>query len=321
MSDWQPDASLELLRARARLLAQTREFFARRKVLEVETPVLSQASVTDIHIQSLYTTQVLGAHDMRQYFLQTSPEYAMKRLLAAGSGAIYQIARVFRQGEAGQRHNPEFSLLEWYRPAYKLKDLMQETAEYCQLVLGRLDSEFYSYRQIFLLHLGFDPGFISDQDLIAFGQSQIKVQGDLQRQQWLDLLMSECIEPKLKKPGVLSFIFDYPACQAALARIDKDQDGVPVAKRFEVFYQGLELANGYDELLEADEQRQRFEEDARQRQSSGLAAVPIDEHLLAALQAGMPACCGVALGLDRLLMLQQQRSRISEVLAFAIHKA
>lgn len=320
MPAWQPDASLELLQARAKLLAATREFFCQRHVLEVETPVLSCASVTDVHIQSLQTTQVLGHGDSLRYFLQTSPEYAMKRLLAAGSGAIYQVARVFRQGEAGRRHNPEFSLLEWYQPAYTLNELMQEVADYCQLILGPLDSEFYSYRQVFIQHLGFDPSGISDQDLSSYGQKHIAVAGELQRQQWLDLLMSELIEPKLR-PDVLTFIFDYPACQAALAKVACDQDGVAVAQRFEVFYHGLEIANGYDELLDADEQRQRFENDVRQRKTLGLAAIPIDEHLLSAMQAGIPACCGVALGLDRLLMLQQHCQHINEVLAFGVNKA
>lgn len=320
MPAWQPDASLALLRARAKLLADTRAFFARHQVLEVETPILAQASVTEVNIQSLSLTQVLGVRDQRRYYLQTSPEYAMKRLLAAGSGAIYQVAKVFRQGEAGSRHNPEFSLLEWYQPGFDLAQLMEQVAQYCQWILGPLELEFLSYRQAFKQALDLDLAAIGDDALAAFGRQQFDVPGELGRQQWLDLLMSQLVEPELD-PGKLTFIYEYPAEQAALAKVAADAQGILVAQRFEVFYRGLELANGYDELLDADEQRARFEADQAQRQEQGLDLVPLDEHLLAALEAGMPDCCGVALGLDRLLMLAQKQNQIQQVLAFAIDKA
>lgn len=320
MPDWRPDASLALLQARAKLLADTRVFFAQERVMEVETPILAQASVTEVNIQSLQLSQVLGLHDKRSYFLQTSPEYAMKRLLAAGSGAIYQVARVFRQGEAGSRHNPEFSLLEWYQPGFSLMQLMQQVADYCCLILGPLELDFIAYRQAFKRYLGFDSELISDSELADFGAQHFKLQSQLSRQQWLDLLMSQLIEPKLDGTK-LSFVYDYPAAQAALAKVAKDADGVVVAQRFEVFYQGLELANGYDELLDAKEQRARFEHDRMERRHQGLADIPVDENLLSALASGLPDCCGVALGLDRLLMLAQKQNQIKQVLAFATDKA
>lgn len=311
--DWQPSASLAALRARAELLARVRAFFATRGVLEVETPLLCSSGITDPAIEPLTVDRGDSLSSPR--YLQTSPEYAMKRLLAAGSGPIYQIARAFRDGEAGSRHNPEFSLLEWYRPGLDHHQLMAEVAELLIHCLGPRPIEYHAYRALFRAELGLDPLTASQQELERVARSAIDVgalSGD--RDMWLDLLMSHRIEPALAGRG-LCFVYDYPASQAALARIE-EKDGQPVAQRFELYVDGVELANGYCELTDADEQRQRFLADNERRRQRGQPRRPLDELLLAALAAGMPACSGVALGFDRLLMLASGEGDIRQVLAF-----
>ncbi len=323
--EWQPSASLSVIRRRAQLYQQIRQFFAERQVLEVDTPVLSGAAVADPYLQPMRSRYSgPGQQNGQVLYLQTSPEYAMKRLLAAGSGAIYQLAKAFRDGESGRRHNPEFCMLEWYRPGFDDHQLMAEVEALLQWVLGTRQSgaeraEKISYRQLFQRHLDIDPHQASLADLKALVRRQLDPQIELeQRDDWLNLLISHLIEPQLQSP---TFVYDYPASQAALARLEPDNQGVSVARRFELFVNGVELANGYFELVDADEQARRFADDQQRRQQLGLTPLPTDQHLVAALRAGMPACSGVALGVDRLLMLVSGCSHIDEVLAFPLSRA
>jgi len=323
-ADWRPTARLEVLAARARALAAIRGFFDKAGVLEVETPALSFAAGTDPALASLGTTYTGPAapHGAALY-LHTSPEFAMKRLLAAGSGPIWQLCKVFRDGERGRRHNPEFTLLEWYRPGFGLHDLMDEVAALLRVVLGAdLAEERLSYVQAFDRALGIDPHRAGIAALrgaalrtALAGVDALELPG---RDAWLDLLMSHCVEPGLGAAG-LTFVYDFPASQAALARV-RDGDP-PVAERFEVYVSGVELANGFHELADAAEQRRRFAADNARRRASGLPEMPVDERLLAALAAGLPDCCGVALGVDRLVMLATGAARIDEVIAFPLERA
>ncbi len=324
--NWQPAATLQILQRRAALLARTRDFFAARDVLEVETPVLSRAANTDPQIESFTTAfSGPGTSQGRQLYLHTSPEFPMKRLLAAGSGAIYQICKVFRQGEAGRYHNPEFTLLEWYRPGFNHHQLMDEVEQLVRLLLTRPDlgkSEYLSYQQAFEQYAGLNPLQTDSTQLIncaeQHGLKGVTGLAEEDRDGWLNLLMSHVIQPQLGQQR-LTFVFDYPASQAALARISPTNP--LVAERFELFLQGVELANGFHELTDAAEQQRRFLKELQQRTHTGQPAIPMDENLLAALHHGLPDCAGVALGLDRLLMLACGASDISEVLSFPIERA
>jgi lysyl-tRNA synthetase class 2 len=309
---WRPTASLDKLKARAQLYQQVRGFFRSRGLLEVETPVLSRAANTDPHIVSL---EISGQNG----FLQSSPEFAMKRLLASGCGPIFQICKAFRQGESGRRHNPEFTLLEWYQPEFDHFSLMSEVAQLVNHVLGDRPVEQVSYRNAFQNSLGIDPYQVTDSELAQLAKQHTgfdrENHASENRDTWLDLLMSHVIEPELGK-GKLTFIYHYPASQCALAKLTKDEQGVAVAERFELYVDGMELANGYHELTDANEQQRRFDADQKIRQIKGLQQLPSDFHLVAALEHGLPECAGVALGLDRLLMLKTGASDISQVLAF-----
>ncbi|WP_218814650.1 elongation factor P--(R)-beta-lysine ligase [Rickettsiella endosymbiont of Dermanyssus gallinae] len=319
---WQPTASLNMLHLRARLLSRIRQFFAERQVLEVETPLLSQATVTDKHLQSFQTDYHFSNPEQKQtLYLQTSPEFAMKRLLAAGSGAIYQLCKAFRnQGESGRTHNPEFTMLEWYRPGFNHHDLMDEMESLLKIIPDCPSAQRFSYAELFQHYLQIDPHQASIEQLkqtahrFNLGTENLAA---LEKDDWLNLLMTHCIEPQLPKHPV--FIYDFPASQAALARI---RPGKPaLAERFEVYVQGLELANGFHELSSASEQRQRFKSDLIQREKAGYPLPPIDERLLAALEQGLPDCAGVALGIDRLIMLATGKNAINEVLSFPIERA
>lgn len=322
MPDWRPTATLEALRQRAEMLARLRRYFAGQGVLEVETPLLSAAAIPDPHIPSFTTAPDPQGGASR--YLNTSPEFAMKRLLAAGAGPIYQVCKAFRRGEQGRQHNPEFTLLEWYRPGFDHLQLMDEVeALVRQLAEGFRPlgpAQRLSYRAAFRQFLDIDPFAADAAQLASCAQAQGlgEVSGLADRDDWLDLLMGHCVQPQLGKDGP-TFIYDYPASQAALARIRPGEP--PVAERFELFIDGIELANGFHELQDAGEQRARFEADARRRQLAGLDAVDLDEHLLAALSAGLPACAGVALGLDRLLLVLNRASQLSDVLAFAYDRS
>jgi lysyl-tRNA synthetase class 2 len=311
--NWKPTADLNLLRARAQLLDTVRAFFTARNILEVETPLLCSSGVTDPNIEPLIVQH--GVSVKRPRFLQTSPEYAMKRLLAAHKQPIYQITRAFRDGEAGSRHNPEFSILEWYRPGLDHHQLMDEVIALVLSCLGEKPVSRHSYRAFFMHNLALDPMLASLEELESTAREHVEV-GDISadRDVWLDLLMSHVLKPKLAGEGVCC-IYDYPASQAALSKIVKSGD-VEIGQRFEVYVDGVEVANGYCELTDPVEQRKRFEMDNTLRQARGLAERPIDEALLAALEYGLPECSGVALGLDRLLMSSAELSDIRQTLAF-----
>ena len=282
--------------------------------MEVETPMISQAGNTDPEIQSIRTDD--GG------YLRTSPEFAHKRLLAAGSGDIFELGRVFRAGEAGRHHNPEFSLLEWYRIDVDYHRLMDEVAA---LVLHCGQGKFncwpqqkLTYRELFLQYLGIDPVTASTEELISMAKTHGVTELDLDRRQWLDLLVSHFIQPALPDNS-LTFVYDYPANQAALANIREDTP--PVAERFELYLGQTELANGYQELTDAAQQQHRFKNDNRQRRGQQKPAYAIDQNLLAALSTGLPECAGVALGVDRLLMVICGVESLDEVLAFPSSRA
>lgn len=319
--DWRPSAEITTLRERAHLLANVRAFFAKRDVLEVETPVLGQGGSTDVHLVSL-VTQARTDKGQRRLWLQTSPEFHMKRLLAAGSGPIYQLARSFRDGEVGSRHNIEFTMLEWYRPEFSLGELIDETTNLVVTLLPSFTGPVvhYRYRELFHTYLAIDPFTTSLEKLRALaserGQMPAGALASEGRDTCLDLLMSMVIEPQLGQ-NELSVVLEYPASQAALARRHQDVDGEWVASRFELYLNGIELANGYHELTDAAEQRARFSEDNAERRRLGLPEIDIDEHLLAALEHGMPEGAGVALGIDRLIQLALGKARLEDVLAFS----
>lgn len=324
---WQPGADLATLRLRAELLARIRAFFATRDVLEVETPMLSAAAITDPHLASFATVYSgPGPRYGQTLYLHTSPEFPMKRLLAAGSGCIYQIARVFRDGEAGRRHNPEFTLLEWYRIGFDHHQLMAEVAELAMVLLNdRLalaEPEWLSYREAFERHLDLNPHRTTVAELAAgaarFGVSIPPGMPANDVDPWLDLLLTHRIEPHLGQ-GRLCFLYDYPASQAALARLRPGDP--PIGERFELYLHGIELANGFHELGDAVEQRRRFAAENAARRVRGLPMMPMDENLLAALEAGLPDCAGVALGVDRLVMLAAGKNSLAEVLAFPFERA
>lgn len=326
-SVWRPSADLSILRLRAELLARIRAFFAAREVLEVETPALSAAAITDPHLTSFRTVYSgPGPRHGRTLYLHTSPEFPMKRLLAAGSGCIYQIARVFRDGEAGRRHNPEFTLLEWYRVSFDHHRLMHEVTELVTALLaGQLpldEPERLRYGELFQHHLNLDPHRVNVAELAACAEARnVSIPPGMPTDDpdpWLDLLLTHCIEPELGQ-GRLTFVYDYPASQAALARLRPGDP--PVGERFELYINGLELANGFHELGDPGEQRRRFELENAARRTLGLPVMPIDEHLLAALESGLPDCAGVALGFDRLLMLAAGKKSLAEVLAFPLDRA
>lgn len=322
MKNWKPTANTKALHMRARLNAQIRKFFTDRGVLEVETPILSQAGNTDNHIES-FQLEFSGPKSAgpAQRWLRTSPEFALKRMLAAGVGNCYELGRVFRNGESGRLHNPEFTMLEWYRIGWTHHQLMDECAELVKDALrlaGRSASiRESSFRQLYQDHLGLDPLTASEAELRApLAVFDISAEG-LSRDDWLDLLMTHMIQPSIPANRIL-MIYDYPKSQAALARIR--QGDVPVAERFEVYLGPIELANGYRELNDADEQRDRFERDLSRRQKRGAVRPPIDECLLAALPA-LPDCAGVALGVDRLLMAMLGSDRLGDAMAFPFDRA
>jgi lysyl-tRNA synthetase class 2 len=320
---WQPSAPMDALRLRASLNRLVREFFHARDVMEVETPMMSRAGNTDPNIASFalaFSGRIEGGSRTR--WLRTSPEFPLKRLLAAGVGDCYELGRVFRDGEAGGRHNPEFTMLEWYRVGWTLAPLIDETVALVQSALalvGRTATASHiGFRDLYLQRLGFDP-MTADLDTVRNAASGIAIDGEgLTRDDWLDLLMTHRIQPDFPRDQLLA-VYDYPASQCALARIR--HDAVPVAERFELYLGPLELANGYHELADGAEQAQRFQRDVAARAARGVPSPAIDAHLLAALSHGFPDCSGVALGVDRLLMALQDTPRIADVLAFDFARA
>jgi len=313
---WRPSASRHAVEGRARLLTAIRRFFSERGVLEVETPVLSSSGNSDPNIRSMSTSST------RRRYLRTSPEYPMKRLLASGYGDIYELGRVFRAGESGRYHNPEFTLLEWYRLGRNYLDLAAEVVElirYCGE--GQFDLwpvRQVSYRDLFRNETGLDPWHCSESDLSTCAMERGITAMSLTHQEWLDLLLAEVIQPSL--PGEsLTILCEFPEEQAALARV-RDGDP-PVAERFEVYLGQMELANGYQELTDADEQMKRFQRETRLAEQRGEETMPLDLNLLAAIRHGLPECAGVALGVDRLVMSCLKLDRIDAVLSFPADRA
>ncbi|WP_415663429.1 elongation factor P--(R)-beta-lysine ligase [Vibrio taketomensis] len=314
---WQPTASMELLRKRAMILGQIRQFFAQRNVLEVDTPAMSHATVTDFHLHTFQTDFIgPGYADGSKLYLMTSPEFHMKRLLAAGSGCIYQINKAFRNEENGRYHNPEFTMLEWYRVGFDHHKLMDEMDDLLQLVLKGGQAERMTYQQAFIKVLNVCPLEASMLELkkaaAKLGLSDI-AEPEEDRDTLLQLLFSIGVEAKIGQL-VPAFVYDFPASQAALAKINPNDPRV--ADRFEVYFKGIELANGFHELDNPSEQLARFEQDNAKRIEMGLTAQPIDYHLIEALKAGLPECAGVALGIDRLIMLALDCDHIDQVTAF-----
>ncbi|MDE1897671.1 MAG: EF-P lysine aminoacylase GenX [Xanthomonadaceae bacterium] len=315
-------ATRDALLLRARLYDAIRSFFAARGVLEVETPVLSAAANTEPNIES-FATRFSGPADAgaRERWLRTSPEFALKRLLAAGVGDCYELGRVFRDAEAGRRHNPEFTLLEWYRVGFDHRQLAAETVALVQAALalaGRRAAVIErSYAALFIESLDLDPHRAGIADLRAALANVVIDPAGLTRDDWLDLLMTHRIQPTFPA-GRITVIHDYPASQCALARIRAGDP--PLAERFEVYLGTQELANGYHELSDAAEQRARFERDNARRRGRGQRELPLDERLLAALD-GLPDCAGVALGIERLLMALLGSEAIADVLAFPFDQA
>lgn len=292
---WQPSSSVESSARRAAMLKRARDFFEQRNILEVDTPILSRFAISDLHIESVEVSLQLDAD--RAWFLQTSPEYCMKRLLSAGYPDIYEICKVFRDGEFGRRHQPEFTMVEWYRLDFGLKDIMKDTVDFiCKLInTHRFEKPplYLTYGQAFSDYAGVDYSTV-DNDA-------------------LDLMLAEKVAPQFAS-NRLTMLYHYPASQAALARICPDDD--TAADRFEVFAGQLELANGYVELVDAKEQIQRFQLDQKKRDDDGRSRQPIDHAFIAALESGLPACAGVAVGFDRVHMLNEGADDISQVLNF-----
>jgi lysyl-tRNA synthetase class 2 len=324
-NEWQPTCSVELLCLRAQVLADIRQFFLARAVLEVETPLLGNSSGTDPQLD-FFTTDYCSPPLQRTLFLQTSPEFAMKRLLAAGSGCIYQIGKAFRNGESGRYHNPEFTLLEWYRVGFTLPQLMDEIAALMEVLFSGQralkPSQRVSYLALFQRHTGLNPLDFSLEDYCAYAQANevpeaISLCGS-DHGLWLDFVFSHKVQPHLGE-NALCMVYGYPACQSSLARLNKDNP--QVTDRVEVFINGIELGNGYYELTDAKEQGRRFDEEIAVRQQKKRPVTVKDKHLVSALEAGLPECSGMAIGLDRLLMLLSNSATINEVLNFPVHRA
>lgn len=323
--DWQPACSLELMRLRAQVFADIRRFFSARDVLEVETPLLSYSSGTDPQLD-FFTSDYCLPPQRHTLFLQTSPEFAMKRLLAAGSGSIYQICKAFRNGESGRYHNPEFTLLEWYRVGFTLPRLMDEVAELIVFLFnGRktLNSpQRISYQDIFQRHTGLDPLVFSYQDYCAYAwdNQMPEAMGICGNDHglWLDFIFSHNVQPHLGENAVC-MVYSYPACQSSLARINESNSHV--TDRVEVFLNGIELGNGYYELTDAQEQGRRFDMELAIRQQRKRPVTVKDERLISAMEVGLPECSGMAIGLDRLLMLLISSANINDVLNFPINRA
>lgn len=315
---YQPTCDLKALKARAKMYTQIRQFFAERDVLEVETPILSQAGVTDVHLSSVQAKRHIGGKPYTHY-LQTSPEFAMKRLLASGSGAIYQICKVFRDDEHGRKHNSEFTMLEWYRPNLSLKDLMFEVTDLLNVTLaqrfGELRPTILSYKHAFMDRLNLNPLQASLKELKdCCNRVGLNLDMGDDRLGYIDLLFSHMVEPSLGFDTAV-FLTDFPPEMASLAKVKVDADGEQVAARFELYIEGLELANAYDELIDATVLRSRFEADNAERENLGLHVMPIDKYLLAALPH-MTECSGIALGIDRLLMVASEQMQLEKVITF-----
>lgn len=322
MASWQPATTQDVRIARDQLYRQIRAFFQTRGFIEVDPPLLGVSGSSDVHLNS----PTLTIDNIRHY-LQTSPEFFMKRLLAAGSGPIYALTKSFRQGEQGRHHNLEFTILEWYQPGLDDHSLMQQVSEFIQAILDQ-QADKATYRECFLQATELNPHTATTEDLATFARRNLHVEWQVDsrgtgsqdmssRDLWLDLIFSHCIQPTLQ---TATLIYDYPATQAALAKVAENQYGEPVARRFELFCRGIELGNGYWELTDSAEQERRFRADNSHRRKLGLETVVWDNKLVEALRAGLPDCAGIAVGVDRLLMLKTGTDRLEQVLDFPVAK-
>ena len=307
---WRPNASFSTLQQRAYFMARIRKFFSERDVLEVDTPCIGEYSVTDPHLEGI-VLQRAGA----EYFLQTSPEYFMKRLLAAGAGDIYYLGKAFREDELGRIHSPEFTMLEWYRLGFDEQQLIDEVIALVRDLDSDISVKKASYRQLFIECCGLDPHASSTDDLARYAKASLDIGFALNsKSEWLDLIFTHCVEPSFGDG--LMVVYDYPSCQAALARVvDSESEGA-VAKRFECYLNGVELANGYWELTDYHEQKRRFAADNQARLDMKKLGKVVDPYFLAALECGLPECSGVALGVDRLMMAILKLDSIAEQRTF-----
>lgn len=319
---WQPSAPLSHLIKRARILQKIRQFFYDRNITEVETPILSQAAVTDVHLDSFHTqyNAFPNVSQCKTLSLITSPEYHMKRLITAGIGPIYQITKCFRNEATGRYHNPEFTLLEWYRPGFEMTDMIDEVDALLKTILQCKSAERISYQDLFYQHLGYNPLTVSEKALYQKVESlHLGFECTTSdRDNLLQFLFTFGVEPHIGQDRPIA-VYGFPATQAALAEIYHDDPRI--AKRFEFYYKGVELANGFKELTCAKEQRSRFENDNQLRAVRGLPQQHLDEYFLSALDAGMPETSGVAVGVDRLIMLAMRANQLSDVLSFNVERA
>lgn len=318
---WQANLTWEDAKKRAEIISTIRQFFTTRDVIEVETPLLSHGTVTDVHLDA-FSTVAYPANDNKLMYLQTSPEFAMKRLLASGYQSIYQICKAFRYEDSGRFHNAEFTMLEWYRLGFDHFTLMDEVDELLQYVLACEPADKFTYQQLFQTYLNVDPLNTNLSELKAC-LADNEVLGDwIATEHDLDILLqvlfSEVIEKQIGKDRP-ALVYHYPSSQAALAKISLEDSRV--AERFECYYHGVELANGFHELLDHKEQAKRFMLDNDKRKQTGKTQMPIDQNLLQALESGLPKCAGVALGVDRLLMIALKKNRIGKVITFTTDNA
>ena len=324
--NWQPTLTWQNAQKRAAILQQIRQFFSDLNVLEVETPVLSQGTVTDVHLEAFKCRYNFlsesTTEQAKPLYLQTSPEFHMKRLLASGYGCIFQIAKAFRHEEAGRYHNPEFTLLEWYRLGFDHFQLMDEVAELLKTILNCSESSQVTYQQLFIDHVDIDPLVATREQLLTLLTEHNKLSNWLVVERSCDILLqvifSEIIEPKIGNDAPC-FVYNFPKSQASLAKICPDDDRV--AQRFECYYRGVELVNGFNELTNAGNQTERFQQDNLQRSELSLLEKPIDKNFISALVHGLPQCSGVALGVDRLIMLALEAEHIEQVITFPIARS
>ena len=323
---WQPSMSWQHAKQRAQILATIRDFFSKRHVIEVETPLLSNGTITDVHLDP-FITQFNYSMDSRieeskALYAQTSPEFAMKRLLASGYGCCYQICKAFRHEQHGRHHNPEFTMLEWYRLGFDHFQLMDEVADLLSAVLSCSGVDKITYQELFMREVAIDPLLTTKSELLTLITARGMYSDWLAKEESIDTLlqfvMSELIEPKIGKERPC-FVYNFPANQASLAKISSQDERV--AERFECYFKGIELANGFNELTDAKQQKHRFDQDNRTRAELGKKQGVIDKNFLSALEHGLPQCSGVALGVDRLLMLAFDADSIDQVISFPIQDA
>jgi len=319
---WQPTMTWEDAQLRSSIIQQIRSFFQSKNIVEVETPSLALATITDVYIDAFSTKYDFLCDPDKVYFLQTSPEFAMKRLLASGYGSIFQICKAFRQEPSGRFHNAEFTILEWYRLGFNQTQLIEEVDALLANILGTRKALRLSYQDVFVQHLGIDPLATNIEQCLALISKENKSANWLTNSGDIDILLqfmfSEFIEPNIGQEAPC-FIYNFPASQASLAKLDKDDSRV--ANRFECYFQGIELVNGFYELTDAQTQVSRFNQDNDLRERKGLPKREIDQRFISAVEAGLPECAGVALGIDRLVMLALQAKHIREVITFPIENA